>query len=87
MFYNGPVTHIQYQHYAERSIGNKYDPFSLSPINRITVNPQKLDQQHGTSQKYHKTPIHVQQEEKLHKTDEAIYKEIVGKGYFFEAYV
>ncbi|MBU8877496.1 hypothetical protein BGM26_00650 [Bacillus sp. FJAT-29790] len=46
MGYIAPITNYQYNQYAEREIGNVYDPYRFVPVSRIkpSINPPKEEQ-------------------------------------------
>ncbi|MCM3707088.1 MULTISPECIES: hypothetical protein [Cytobacillus] len=92
MGYILPVTSYQYNQYAERENGTKYDPFRLIPVARISAqsNPKTF---------HHTLPLDVQrrfsksntQEQTENKTRTAgkkaddIYEDLTGKGRFVSA--
>ncbi|MFE8700445.1 hypothetical protein ACFYKX_07460 [Cytobacillus sp. FJAT-54145] len=89
MGYIAPVTHYQYQQYAERDIKKDYDPFHFVPINKINpaLNEQLASQAQykANLEKPIKRKLALNQRAKTinDKTIEHTYSELTGKGKYF----
>ncbi|MBN6887508.1 hypothetical protein ACUXCC_002595 [Cytobacillus horneckiae] len=87
MYFNAPTTHIQYQQYAERNIGYKYNPFFLTPLSKISIHQQPTEQ--GEPAFDHKLPVQTSymkkgdQSKKPHR-EAAL---ISGKGRYVDIYI
>ncbi|MEK3855451.1 hypothetical protein [Cytobacillus sp. FSL H8-0458] len=89
MGYILPVTSYQYNQYAEREIGTKYDPFRFVPVARISA-------QSNAKAFRHELPLDMQrrltksntqeraeaQTRTISKKAEQTYGELTGKGRF-----
>ncbi|GLB58943.1 hypothetical protein [Cytobacillus sp. NCCP-133] len=90
MGYILPVRNYQNNQYAEREIGNKYDPFCFVPVNRIaaSANGKEFRQELplGTQKNLVKTTSNQRQDYTKHinrlKADKT-YGEMTGKGRYF----
>ncbi|WP_026583745.1 hypothetical protein [Bacillus sp. J33] len=90
MGYILPVTHFQYNQYAERELGTKYDPFRFVPVTKIAAQPNRKES-------FQKSPLNIQKksaETSLNrrteypnrisrKKAEEVYEELTGKGRYF----
>ncbi|PWW19163.1 hypothetical protein DFO73_12253 [Cytobacillus oceanisediminis] len=90
MGYILPLTHYQYNQYAEREIGNKYDPFRFVPVTRIAAQSNSKDFRQelplDIQKKLIKTNPNQRSEypnRKNRKTAEQTYGELTGKGRHF----
>ncbi|MBG9549604.1 hypothetical protein ACOSZF_19370 [Cytobacillus firmus] len=89
MGYILPVTSYQYNQYAEREIGTKYDPFRFVPVARISAQSNEkafrhelpLDI-HGRSTKSNTQERAESQTRTTRKKAEETYRELTGKGRF-----
>ncbi|PAE25208.1 MULTISPECIES: hypothetical protein [Bacillaceae] len=89
MGYILPVTSYQYNQYAEREIGTKYDPFRLVPVPRISAQSNEkafrhelpLDFQRRSTKSINKEREDTQTRNTRKKAEET-YGELTGKGRF-----
>ena len=86
--YIAPVNNYQYQHYAERVVSKRYNPYQFVPISTIKPlgNPREFshhDQQSHLSGSSHKTFHQIKQKA---QSQETIYSEITGVGCFYNEY-
>ncbi|MBT2688304.1 hypothetical protein J7I93_08935 [Bacillus sp. ISL-47] len=90
MGYILPLTYYQYNQYAEREFGNKYDPFRFVPVTRIAAQSNSKDfiQELPTDikKRLNKTKAYQRSENKNttnRKIAEQTYGELTGKGRHF----
>ncbi|EWG12627.1 hypothetical protein [Cytobacillus firmus] len=89
MGYILPVTSYQYNQYAEREIGTKYDPFRFVPVARISAQSNEKAFRHelpldiqGRSTKSITKEREDTQTRNSRKKAEETYGELTGKGRF-----
>lgn len=88
MGYIAPITHYQYNQYAEREVIKKYDPYRFVPIKPIkpAINPPE-----SQPTKNPVNPQHFKKTTKKHHHNhngkiDKIYGEITGEGLLFSDY-
>ncbi|KON89392.1 hypothetical protein AF332_22980 [Sporosarcina globispora] len=94
MGYILPVTSYQYNQYAEREIGTKYDPFRFVPVAKISAQSNSKDFRH-------ELPLDIQrrltrsnlqqrvdiQKQSTRKKAEKTFGELTGNGLYISEYI